>query len=46
MEFGSPPLYQVINLMIKTKDTTKLEMLGPFAFAMMHVCMGAEKFRK
>ena len=45
MEFGCPPLYQILNLSMRTKDTTKLAMLGPYAFVLMHVCMGAEKYK-
>jgi len=45
MEFGKPPLYQMLYLAAKTQDMFYLDSLGPFAYALALVTHAAEDYR-
>jgi len=43
MEFGQPPLYDVLNRAMRQKDKTQAKNLGPFAYALGWITAIADK---
>lgn len=45
MEFGSPPLYTVVNQVARKLDYEYLDTLGPYMQVLNTICTAAEHFR-
>lgn len=45
MEFGDPPLFKILNIVMREGDKAYFESLGPYSVAMFYILSGAEYYR-